>query len=194
MKNEIIHTPPDSNRTSMPRESKRKKPTQGCLWNVVPSAPVEVEILGRMPKGFVEWAARTLEAHPSEVLHICSGGLTKADGGLRVDLRLETQPDVVADGRSLPLPTNSQVAALVDPPWSVEYARDLYNTEYPRPSHLLREAARVTRAGGLVGFLHFLIPSPPPGTRFERTYGITAGCGYRIRALTLFRKAPATLF
>jgi ubiquinone/menaquinone biosynthesis C-methylase UbiE len=70
----------------------------------------------------------------------------------------------------------------------VEYAETLYKTDYPRPSHLLREAARVAKPGGRIGFVHFLVPLPPEGWYLEDCWGITQGCGYRIRALSIFRR------
>jgi len=82
---------------------------------------------------------------------------------------------------------------LLDPPYSVEYAKSLYNVEYPRPSHLLAEAARVVRRGGSVCMLHFLVPFPPPDCKVESVLGVTQGLGYRIRAWTVFRKLQATL-
>jgi hypothetical protein len=75
----------------------------------------------------------------------------------------------------------------------VEYARDLYGTDYPRPSHLLREAARVVRPDGVIGFLHFILPATPPGCDRVRVHGITAGPNFRIRAFTIFRKRGRTL-
>lgn len=76
----------------------------------------------------------------------------------------------------------------------MEYARDLYGTEYPRPSHLLREAARVVKPAGRIGFVHFLVPNPPRGARLVRVVGLTQWCGYRIRAFTLYERDQATLF
>ncbi len=81
------------------------------------------------------------------------------------------------------------------PPYSVEYARELYGTDYPRPSALLAEAARVCRPGGRVGFLHFLVPKPgSPLLTIERIWGVTQGCGYRIRAFTVLQRRHADLF
>lgn len=117
-----------------------------------------------------------------------------ARGGVRVDLRAGARPDVFGDGRRLPFRSDVFDAVLLDPPYSVEYAETLYGVEYPRPSHLLVEAARVVRPGGAIGFLHFLVPVPPPRCRIERVVGVTQGLGYRIRAFTLYRRDQAELF
>jgi ubiquinone/menaquinone biosynthesis C-methylase UbiE len=84
---------------------------------------------------------------------------------------------------------------LIDPPYSVEYAESLYGTDYPRPSHLLKEAARVVVPGGRVGILHFLVPFAPKGSglEFVAVRGVTTGLGYRIRAWTLFARQQANL-
>jgi SAM-dependent methyltransferase len=113
--------------------------------------------------------------------------------GTRVDIRPEAHPDVVADGRDLPFADGYFAGALLDPPYSVEYARDLYGTDYPRPSHLLREAARVVRPCGRFAMLHYIVANPPPGCRIVDVRGVTQGCGYRIRALTVYERDQDSL-
>lgn len=77
----------------------------------------------------------------------------------------------------------------------MEYAETLYGTGYPRPSHLLAEAARVLEPGGRVGFLHFLVPKPGSALlTIERIWGVSQGCGYRIRAFTVLRRRDPDLF
>lgn len=165
-------------------------PRRPAVWAAVETMHSPTPVYGAFPVRFLPWALRLLRAQPSEVLHVCSGALTAEDvrGGTRVDIRPEARPDVVADGRALPFADASFRAVLIDPPYSVEYARDLYGTEYPRPSHLLREAARVVSPCGRIGMLHFLVPSPPPGCRIVAVRGVTQGCGYRIRALTIYER------
>ena len=159
---------------------------QPALW----ASPVTHDfapepIFGQYPKRFTEWAARVLYAQPDQVLHVCSGALARGHG-VRVDIRQAARPDVRADGRALPFRDSSFRAVAIDPPYTAEYAKDLYGIEYPRPSALLREAARVVVPGGRVGLLHFIVPSPEPGLYFVGVHGITTGCGYRIRAFTVF--------
>lgn len=173
----------------------RRGPRRPAVWSAVETLHSPTPVYGAFPVRFLPWAVKLLRARPSEVLHVCSGALTADDvlGGVRVDIRPEARPDVVADGRALPFADGSFRAALIDPPYSVEYARDLYGTEYPRPSHLLREAARVVAPCGRIGMLHFLVPSPPPGCRIVDVRGVTQGCGYRIRALTIYERAQEEL-
>lgn len=207
---EVLRTPLDKRRAGarFPGEGFRRRqrrngipeivpgPGRALIWDAVEVVEFEPPgVWGAYPLGFAEWAMEALACRPAEVLHVCSGALGGADvAGIRVDIRAAAHPTVVADGRRLPFRDGAFAGVLIDPPYSVEYARELYDTDYPRPSHLLAEAARVTRLGGRIGFVHFLIPSPPKGTTILRRLGICQGCGYRIRALTVLQRDQAGLF
>ena len=77
---------------------------------------------------------------------MCSGSLPRGEG-IRVDIRPEARPDFLADGTNLPFADGEHDAVMIDPPYTEGYARSLYGVKYARPSHLLREAARVVRYG-----------------------------------------------
>lgn len=153
-------------------------------------------VFGRFSKGWLRHILR-LEllgrgVGRDDVLHVCSGTLGPEERWT-VDLRPEARPRVVATGCALPFRDGSVRAVLLDPPYSDQYARNLYGTENPRPSWLLREAARVVVPGGRIGILHVAIPFAPPGCRLVTVYGVTTGVGFRIRALTLYERAQAEL-
>lgn len=186
----------DKTINGLPRETgsrlKDIGPRQPALWaeHEVLDDPVTEGVYGAYPKGFLKRMVLRLGCKPRDVVHVCSGTLTKKDtaGGLRVDLRKNARPDIIADARALPFKNNSIKGMMIDPPYSKEYARDLYQTDYPRPAHILAEAARVVKPCGRIGFLHFLIPVPPPGCKILRVVAISQGCGYRIRAFTIYEK------
>lgn len=143
---------------------------------------------GGYPIRFVEWALAEMGCDdPSKVLHLCSGSMVT---GIRVDVRPEMNPDIVADCRNVPLPDESFDFILADPPYSEDYARDLYGTlaNYPRPGSIVREACRLLRPGGKFGLLHFQVPMGHKPMRIKGVYGITTGSGYAIRAWTLMEK------
>lgn len=169
-----------------------RAPGRAALWNATEVAEFRpAPVWGAYPKGFVDYAMTALRCLPTEILHVCSGMLTASEvrGGTRVDLRAAAAPDVMADGRRLPFRDDAFGGVLIDPPYSVEYAEILYSTDYPRPSHLLAEASRVVKPCGRVGFVHFLVPMVGRASlRYEYTRGVTQGCGYRIRAFTVFVK------
>lgn len=128
--------------------------------------------------------------NPDLVLHLCSGSMLR---GVRVDIRPEMNPDVVCDARNTPFPDESFDWIMIDPPYSREYARNLYGTEnnYPKPGQLMKEASRLLRPGGRVGLLHFTVPMIRRPLRIVDVKGITTGLGYNIRAFTICQKEPA---
>lgn len=105
---------------------------------------------------------------------------------------------VVGDARELPFRTASVRWIMADPPYDVDYAEELWRLgkRYPTPIVLLKEAARVLVPGGLIAFLHHLVPILPDGLERVRLIGLSTGPGYRMRALTIARRtdAPTSLF
>jgi hypothetical protein len=154
-------------------------------------------VFGRYPRGFIGHVLRHRwlgDVGRDDILHVCSGTLSASEKWT-VDIRPEAKPSVVASGTALPFRSESFAAVMLDPPYSDEYARNLYKIENPRPSWLLKEAARIVRPGGRIGLLHVAIPFPPPGCSLVTVWGISTGCGFRIRAFTVFeRTSQAALF
>lgn len=116
-------------------------------------------VFGQYPVSLIPKILPWLRCGRHEVLHVCSGALPPGEG-IRVDVRPEARPDILADGRDLPLDDGSVAAVMLDPPYTEQYAEDLYGVEYPRPAHLLAEAARVVRPNGRIAFVHYCSGSP----------------------------------
>lgn len=132
---------------------------------------------GGYPKGFIERALKTLGVKDkNKVLHLCSGSTRF---GIRVDIRESMRPSVVADVRATPFASDSFDWIMADPPYSEEYARNLYGTEtaYPKPGQILKEATRLLRTGGRVGILHFQVPMSRKPLSLVKVYGVTTGAG-----------------
>jgi SAM-dependent methyltransferase len=145
---------------------------------------------GGYPLRFLARAFDSLRVtDPSKVLHLCSGSMQT---GVRVDIRPEVRPTVVCDCRNTPFPDESFDWIMVDPPYNPEYAQNLYGTgeHYPAPAQILREASRLLRPRGRVGFLHFQVPMFRRPLSLINVTGITTGCGYNIRAWTVLEKLP----
>ena len=153
-------------------------------------------VFGQFPHGFLADVLRMRilgNVTRDEVLHVCSGTLGPRERWT-VDMRLAARPSVVARGEALPFRDACFPAVLLDPPYTEEYARNLYRSEFPRPSHLLREAARVVRPGGRIGLLHIAVPITPPNCDFITSFGVVPGPGFRIRALTIYERRQVGLF
>ena len=157
----------------------------------------EAEHFGDFPEGggyphrFLTYAYERMGVtKPSQVLHVCSGSMAT---GVTVDIRPVCTPRVVADARHLPFRDNTFQWMLCDPPYSADYAENLYGTgsSYPSPHQLVNECLRVLQVGGHLGFMHHMVPKFHKPGRMVGVWGITQGPGYNIRAWTLFTKDGA---
>ena len=154
---------------------------------------------GGYPLGFVEWAYSEIArisgraVDSAAVVHLCSGSMRT---GIRVDIRPEMEPTIVADCREVPLPDESADVILADPPYSEDYATNLYGTgkAYPKPGEIIREVTRLLRPGGYVGLLHFQVPIIKYPLEMVAVYGISTGMGFAIRAWTLMQKRERGMF
>lgn len=169
-----------------------KRGGRPMLFQFEPAWALEPWTSGGYPVGFLERAYVTLGVtDPARVLHMCSGGVGV---GITVDIRPEVKPTIVADARHIPLPDESIDWIMADPPYAETYAEMLYGTGsvYPRPTHLLKEAARLLKPGGRVGLLHYIVPLPDrnriPRLDLERVYGVWCGMATAIRAWSVWQK------
>jgi DNA modification methylase len=130
-------------------------------------------------------------------LHMFSGSLDWAD---TTDIREETGATFVAPYNDLPIPDNTYDMVVADPPYNMGFANEwiTHKKDLPKPKHILLEAARVTRPGGIIAILHvIIIPQYPDAfkklgrTGVERIalHGILTGPNNAIRVLNVFRKS-----
>ena len=176
---------------SFPTQSLRegtepRRPAVSMLFEDVAGDP-SPGVFGMYPANLIPRLLPWLRCDRREVLHVCSGGLPRGEG-VRVDVRPDARPDVVADGRALPFADGAFHAAMIDPPYTPHYARELYGVDYPKPAHLLAEAARVVRPGGRIVFVHYLVPNAPAGTHWLKAFGLSMGFGYPMRAVTIYER------
>jgi SAM-dependent methyltransferase len=169
-----------------------KPPLMFVLHDDINPEPGPQPIYGQYPRGFIESMLPWLRCARREVLHVCSGALPRGEG-IRVDIRPEAMPDFISDGRALPFADGSIAGAMCDPPYCEEYAQSLYGVEYPRPSHLLTEVARVVRPGGRIVFVHYIVPQPVPGTRVVAIRGMSTGFNMPMRAVSIYERDQAEL-
>lgn len=170
-----------------------KPPPVLCLYpDLVLPEEMPSAVYGQYPRGLIAKMLPWLQCARHEILHVCSGSLPPGEG-IRVDVREAAKPDILADGRKLPLVSGSIAGVMIDPPYSADYARSLYGVDYPRPSHLLREATRVVRPGGRIVLVHYITAKPVEGMTFLRAFGLSTGFDMPMRAVSVYERDQRTL-
>ena len=133
---------------------------------------------------------------PEEVLHMFSGDM---DWGDTTDIRPESKAKIIAPYNDLPIKDNTYDLVVADPPYNVGFANEwiTHKKDLPKPKHILIEAARVTKPGGIIAILH-VITIPQYIQAFEKLerigvkrialHGILTGTNNAIRQLNVLRK------
>jgi len=118
-------------------------------------------------------------------LHMFSGS---SEFGITTDLNSE-KADIKGDFRNLPFADASMEMVLADPPYANHYA-DEWHSELPKPKHILAEAVRLVKPGGLIGILHIIIiPAYKEfGVKRISLHPILTGPNNAIRVFNVFRK------
>ena len=143
---------------------------------------------GGFPKGFLKIAFQDLGVTDQDkVLHLCSGSVKS---GYTIDIRIKTKPKIVADVRCLPFKNETFMWAIADPPYSKEYAENLYDTgeTYPSPLSVMKEMGRVLKTSGRCGFLHHQVPFFRKPLKLLFVRGISQGLGFALKAWSVFEK------
>jgi hypothetical protein len=78
---------------------------------------------------------------------------------------------------------------LADPPYA-DHWQNQWHGELPKPKHILREAARLTTPGGLIGILHIIVIPAYKEFDVERIalHPILAGPNNAMRVFNVLRK------
>jgi hypothetical protein len=93
----------------------------------------------------------------SETVEVCSRsvkGINQGTNCFTVDINSDCNPDLVADGQSLPsIPGNKFARWRCDPPYNETTAKKMYGTDIPNTTKLLKEGARICKPGSLMFLL-----------------------------------------
>lgn len=122
----------------------------------------------------------------ANTLHMFSGS---TDWGVTTDFRAETGADIVAPFDNIPRPAGSFDNVLADPPYADHYQNE-WHGDLPKPKHILREAVRLVKPGGLIGILHIIIIPAYQIYNVERVglHPILAGPNNAIRVFNVLRR------
>ncbi len=152
------------------------------------------EAAGGFPKYF-ERQLFGLYGWPPLILQPFGGS---AEYGVRVDVRRECKPEIIADATQLPFGAECFDFVLLDPPYSDAESRELFGTGPVNRRAALLEAVRVCRIGGLIAWYDVRLP-PFPKARdgwycvYDRLIGVVTRVEHRLRLVTVFRKTRRLL-
>jgi hypothetical protein len=143
---------------------------------------------GQYPFNYLEMI-EGLFGSENNTIEVCSGDLK--DNCFKVDINPETKPDLVADGQTLECISDCKFNRWrCDPPYNSLTAREMYGTDLPLTSKLLKAGARVCKPGSLM----FLLLGPknyqicPIGVKRLGWIAITVVPNNELRTLHIFYK------
>jgi len=130
--------------------------------------------------------------YPLEGKKILSMFCGESDIGVTTDFRSETGAEIVAPYDKIPLKNGTFDMVIADPPYTAgfgfEWSKDM--KDLPKPKHVLKEAARLTRTGGLILILHILVIPAYKEFNVQRValHPVLCGPNNVIRVLNVFGK------
>jgi hypothetical protein len=119
-------------------------------------------------------------------LHMFSGA---KEWGVTTDIREETGADIIGPFHSIPVDDGQFDCVIADPPYANHWANE-WHEELPKPKHILKEAARLTRNQGLILILHIIVIPAYKEFSVKRVglHPILCGPNNAVRVLNVFRK------
>jgi hypothetical protein len=150
---------------------------------------------GGMPLYAEEWliqlARDILNRGDIDILNLFCG-MNKY--GLRIDIKKDVNPDIVADAHNFAENWNGSLFDLIiaDPPYSDQEAKDLYKTGKLNYNKWTVQCDKVLRKGGLLVVYHkYVMPNPNP-EKYEVIKRVFIGNRTRHlpRVAIFFRKKP----
>ena len=139
---------------------------------------------GCYPLHFEKHIPEILES--TDFVHFFAGQSTS---GYRIDCNPDVKPDLVADVHDLTMiPDEYFDAGMADPPYTKEFARDLYNTEYPTWSLWTKELVRIVKPGGRIAIMQNYIVPKLPECKYEEIIVILLRIKQFPKVVTIQRK------
>jgi len=113
---------------------------------------------GCYPLGFEKYIPQLLRT--DNYIHFFGG---KAKTGFRIDINEDVKPDLVANVENLSMiEDESFEGGFADPPYNEDFAKNLYNCDYPKWSLWTKELVRVVKRGGYIGIMqNYIVPKLP---------------------------------
>lgn len=136
---------------------KKKIPIK-TIWLPRPAS----KYAGCYPLGFEKMIKDLLGTE--NYIHLFSGS---AISGHTVDINPKCNPKTVANAEELPFEDNSFDGGFADPPYNERFAKELYNTPYPKWSKWTKELVRVVKDSGKIGIMQNYVVPRLPNCKYE---------------------------
>ncbi len=143
--------------------------------------------IGGFPEHFEKKVLRLLgiEVNKYFVLHPFGG---KSEYGLRVDMKSDVSPDVVADAHCLPFKDGVFNVVILDPPYNEDYAKRLYGTGKLKFKTYVAEAVRVLREHGYLIVYHYVATPRIENTVLIQRIFIETRVWHKLRCVHIHEK------
>ena len=141
------------------------------------------------PSRFIRNLKKFYPLEGKKILWMFSGAIE--EGGDTIDIRPETGATFICSYDKIPVKNETYDMVIADPPYNELFAKE-WKTDLPKPKHILKEAARITKKDGLILILHcIIIPCyHKEGFGIQRIalHPILCGINNAIRVLNVFKK------
>jgi len=112
-----------------------------------------------------------------------------AKNGYRIDINHICNPDLIANVESLPqIEDNSFKAGMADPPYTKEFAENLYACKYPKWSLWTKELVRIVQPRGKIAIMQNYVVPRLAGCEFEKILVIITRIKQYPKIVTIQRK------
>lgn len=156
---------------------------ENIIW-VLPR-PRKNKYKGGFPLHFEKKLWKLLE-EPKKVLHPFGG---MAEIGDRVDINPEVKPDFTGDAHNMTMiKEDSYDLVILDPPYTDDYSKTLYNTPKLKYKQYIQEAVRVCRPKGFIAMYHWVMTPRPEGTTHYKRVVLLTRIWHRPRVCCIFQK------
>lgn len=121
----------------------------------------------------------------AKILHPFGG---KAEFGIIMDIKKEVNPHIVGDAHNLPFKDNVFDVVILDPPYSLELSKKLYQTGRCNYKEYIPEALRVLKIGGYLIHYHILAFPYVNGAKLIIRIFIQVRTFSRLRCVHIYQK------
>lgn len=142
---------------------------------------------GGFPLHFEKKLLRELniDSKKHKILHPFGG---HAEYGIRVDINPAVKPNIIADAHNLPFGDDEFDLVILDPPYSDDYSKNLYQTGRLKFKQYTAEAVRVCKLDGHVVMYHYLATPRLERTQLVKRIFLETRIWHKLRCVHIYQR------